>query len=73
MEEILKYANQLGVIPKLAQSEGRPPPPKQLWRKDESVYPCTVCIHKLLRRDTFIINLQGNTSCSKYLGLHVYL
>lgn len=26
MEEILKYANQLGVIPKLAQSEGRPPP-----------------------------------------------
>lgn len=37
-----------------------------------------VCIHVQLidvplKRNTSIISLQGNTSSSKYLGLHVYL
>lgn len=35
-------------------------------------YTCTF-IYIPLKRNTSIISLQGNTSSSKYLGLHVYL
>lgn len=73
MKEILKYANQLGMIPKLTQSEGKPHLQPTVPEKYGSVYIYTVYTHKLLRRDTSIINLQGNTFSSKYLGLHVYL